>query len=89
MFQTLNKWTRTFHRWIALPTLVLIPLAVITKFTVPGEHLPPQVERFQSVLMLLLALSGAYLYVLPYWARRRRRAARRSRRTSPALRREA
>ncbi len=82
MFKTFNKWTRTFHRWIALPTLVLIPLAVITKFTTPGEHLPPQMERFQSILMLLLAVSGAYLYTIPYWARWRRRRSRATSRTS-------
>ena len=68
-----NKWSRKFHRWIAIPTLILIPLAVISKFA--GEsaaHLPPQVEQFQSVLMLFLAISGAYLYLIPYIARRRR-----------------
>ncbi|MBC8331701.1 MAG: hypothetical protein H8E28_06945 [Anaerolineae bacterium] len=72
-----NKWTRVFHRWIALPTLIIIPLAVIAKFTGDGaEHLPPQLEQFQSILMLLLAISGAYLYLIPYlakWARNKRK----------------
>ena len=72
-----NKWTRIFHRWIALPTIILIPLAVIAKFTGDGaEHLPPQLEQFQSILMLLLAISGAYLYLIPYvvkWQRNKRK----------------
>ncbi|MBT3390472.1 MAG: hypothetical protein HN413_08680 [Chloroflexi bacterium] len=72
-----NKWTRVFHRWIALPTLILIPLAVIAKFSGDGAvHLPPQLEQAQSILMLLLAISGAYLYLIPYlakWARNKRK----------------
>ncbi|MEN8173634.1 MAG: hypothetical protein ABFS03_12245 [Chloroflexota bacterium] len=73
MSKFFNKWTRVFHRWIALPTLILIPLAVIAKFTGGGaEHLPPQLEQFQSILMLLLAISGGYLYLIPYLAKRKR-----------------
>ena len=80
MTKFFNKWTRKFHRWIALPTLILIPLAVIAKFTGDGaEHLPPQLEQFQSILMLLLAISGAYMYLLPTfnkWQRSRRKKAK-------------
>jgi len=74
-----NKWTR-FHRWIAVPTVIIIPLAVISKFTGSGaEHLPPQIEQFQSILMLLLVISGSYLYLIPYitkWARNRNKKIR-------------
>ena len=77
MTKFFNKWTRIIHRWFALPTLILIPLAVIAKFTGDGaEHLPPQIEQFQSILMLLLAISGAYLYLIPYlakWTRNKRK----------------
>ena len=70
-----NKWTRKFHRWIAVPTVIIIPLAVISKFSGSGaEHLPPQLEQFQSILMLLLVISGSYLYLVPYitkWNRNR------------------
>ena len=80
MTKFFNKWTRKFHRWIALPTLILIPLAVIAKFTGDGaEHLPPQLEQFQSILMLLLAISGAYMYLRPTitkWQRDRRNKAK-------------
>ncbi|MEN8242299.1 MAG: hypothetical protein ABFS17_10290 [Chloroflexota bacterium] len=72
-----NKWTRKFHRWIAVPTVVIIPLAVISKFSGGGEeHLPPQLEQFQSILMLLLVISGSYMYLVPYftkWSRNRRK----------------
>ena len=75
-----NKWTRKFHRWIAVPTVIIIPLAVISKFSGAGtEHLPPQIEQFQSILMLLLVISGSYLYLIPYftkWARNRSKKSR-------------
>lgn len=77
MTKFFNKWTRIFHRWIALPTLVIIPLSVFLKFTGRKELFPPQIERFQSILMLLLAISGAYLYLIPYiakWKRNKRKA---------------
>ncbi|MCK5633755.1 MAG: hypothetical protein KAI06_01655 [Anaerolineales bacterium] len=72
-----NKWTRRFHRWIAIPTIIIIPLAVISKFSGGGtEHLPPQIEQLQSILMLLLVISGSYLYLIPNftkWQRNRRK----------------
>jgi len=74
-----NKWSRRFHRWIAIPTIIIIPLAVISKFSGGGAgHLPPQIEQLQSILMLLLVISGTYLYLIPYltkWQRNRRKKA--------------
>ena len=73
MSKFFNKWTRIIHRWFALPTLILIPLAVFAKFSGSGEHLlPPQLEQIQSLLMLLLAITGGYLYLIPYIAKRKR-----------------
>ena len=86
MSKFFNKWTRIFHRWIALPTLIIIPIAVIAKFTGDGtEHLSPKIEQFQSILMLLLAISGAYLYLVPYlakWNRNRRKKAKAAKATA-------
>lgn len=82
MTKFLNKWTRIFHRWIAIPTIILIPLAVIAKFSGDATgHLPPQLEQLQSVLMLLLVISGTYLYLIPYiarWQRSRRARAKKT-----------
>ncbi len=86
MTRFLNKWVRVFHRWVALPTLVLIPLAVILKFTGSKELFPSQIEQFQSILMLLLALSGAYMYLIPYiarWQRKQRVKARQAKTVAP------
>ncbi len=72
-----NKWTRKFHRWIAVPTIIIIPIAVIYKLSGTGEeHLPIQIEQLQSILMLLLVISGSYLYLIPYftkWSSNRRK----------------
>lgn len=77
MTKFLNKWTRVFHRWIAIPTIIIIPLAVIAKFTgSSGAHLPLPLEQLQAILMLLLVISGTYLYLIPYiakWQRNRRK----------------
>ena len=73
MTKFFNKWSRKFHRWIAIPTIIIIPLAVITKFTGDSiAHLPPQIEQIQSILMLLLVISGTYLYLIPYIVKRQR-----------------
>jgi len=80
MTKFFNKWSRKFHRWIAIPTIIIIPLAVITKFTGDSiAHLPPQIEQVQSILMLLLVISGTYLYLIPYivkWQRNNRKKAK-------------
>jgi hypothetical protein len=79
MTKFFNKWSRKFHRWLAVPTAILIPIAVILKFAGDSSvHFPPQIEQFQSILMLLLAISGTYLYLIPYivkWQRKRRKKA--------------
>ena len=80
MTKFFNKWIRKIHRWIAVPTIILVPLAVVAKFT--GDtigHLPPQLEQLQSILILLLVISGTYLYLIPYivkWQRNHRRKAK-------------
>lgn len=63
-----SKWFRKFHRWIAVPTALFIPVAVIIKFL--GD---PQIaaaweklDKIPSILMLVMAISGSYLFLLPY-----------------------
>ncbi len=69
-----NKWLRKIHRWLALPTLVLIPISVVLKVSGNGHVMAavPQWEIAQSLLMLLLAITGGYLYLIPYLSKRSR-----------------
>ncbi|MCO6453416.1 MAG: hypothetical protein J5I90_21720 [Caldilineales bacterium] len=73
----MNKWFRKIHRWIAVPTGLLIPVAIVFKL-LGDNHLtfPKQIESIQSILMLGLAITGIYLFLLPHftkWSRNRRR----------------
>jgi len=68
MTKTLSKWFRKFHRWIAVPTALAIPAALIIKL-VGSESLVATWERLDkipSILMLVMAITGAYLFLLPY-----------------------
>ena len=76
-----NRWLRKIHRWLAAPTAILIPVAIIIKLagSDPSIAFPPQLEQLQSFLLLTLAVSGAYLYLMPYiakWQRQRRQNAK-------------
>jgi uncharacterized iron-regulated membrane protein len=67
----LNKTLRKFHRWLALPFIILI----ITLMFARGTPVGNVAQRVQQVMMLILAVSGAYLFLLPYltkWQRQRR-----------------
>jgi hypothetical protein len=68
MTKVLNKWFRKFHRWIAVPTALLIPVAVIIKLVGSPEIIAAweKIDKIPSILMLVMAISGAYLYLLPY-----------------------
>lgn len=68
MTKVLSKWFRKFHRWIAIPTALAIPAAVIIKL-VGDPQLVAAWEKFDkipSILMLIMAISGSYLFLLPY-----------------------
>lgn len=68
MTKFLSKWLRKFHRWIAVPTALLIPVAVIIKLVGSPEVVAAweNLDKIPSILMLIMAISGAYLFLLPY-----------------------
>lgn len=69
-----NKWLRKSHRWLAVPMFILIPISVVLRVSGNGAIMAgiPQWEMIQSLLMLFLAISGAYLFFVPYWTKRKR-----------------
>lgn len=78
-----RKWVRKLHRWIAVPTAILIPIGVVIRFSGNPEWqvILKQFEMYQSLLMLFLAITGTYLYLLPSyikWQRKRKREARKA-----------
>jgi len=71
----LNKWFRKLHRWIAVPTALASPLAVIIKLLGDPQTVATweRLDKLPSVLMLVMAISGAYLFLLPYIVRGQRK----------------
>ena len=69
-----NKWLRKIHRWLAIPMFILVPISVVLKVSGNGAVMAsiPQWEVIQSLVMLFLVISGAYLFFLPYWTKRKR-----------------
>ncbi len=77
MTKLFNKWLRKIHRWLAVPTAILIPIAIVIKLSgnPAWQMVFKKFEMIQSLLMLVLAITGAYLYLLPYivkWQRKQR-----------------
>ena len=68
MTKVLNRWLRRIHRWIAVPTALLIPVAAGIKLfgNVETIALWERLDKLPSILMLFMALTGGYLYLLPY-----------------------
>ena len=75
MTKFFSKWFRKFHRWIAVPTALAIPAAVIIKLFGDPQMVAAweKLDKIPSVLMLVMAISGAYLLLLPYIVKAQRR----------------
>lgn len=58
-------YIRKLHRWLAVPTIILIPLIIITNKTTANF----QVQKFQQIFMFALAITGLYLLILPWWSK--------------------
>ena len=73
------QWTRKWHRWLAIPMFIVVPLSAALRLSGNGKIMKdiPAWEAVQSVLILLLALTGAYMYLfrLVNKKKRQRRAA--------------
>jgi len=68
-----NKWLRKIHRWLAIPFIIAILILILAR-QIPQVVI---VQRLQQVMMLLMVITGSYLYLLPYlsrWKRGRRQS---------------
>jgi hypothetical protein len=66
----MSKWMRQFHRWMS----IAFTLTVIANFVqiAQGGGNPPNLVTYSPLLPLgLLLITGLYMFVLPYAARRR------------------
>jgi hypothetical protein len=64
----MSSWIRQFHRW----TSMAFTLTVVANFVAMARGEPPAWITYSPLLpLLLLLLTGLYLFVLPYVIRRR------------------
>jgi hypothetical protein len=73
----MSKWaqlTRRWHRWVAVPMFLMVPISAALRLSGNGKILKdiPAWEAAQSILILVLALTGAYLYVFRLVNKRKR-----------------
>ncbi len=65
-----NAWVRQIHRWLAVTFTVTV---VVTFVALAQEDPVVWVSYVPLLPLLLLLLTGLYLFALPYTARRRAR----------------
>lgn len=63
-----KKWMRKFHRWLVIPFIALLITVLLSRGTPVGNT----AQRIQAVFMIIMAITGAYLYLLPYWSKWKR-----------------
>jgi membrane protein CcdC involved in cytochrome C biogenesis len=65
---TLNIWVRQLHRWLS----IIFTVTVIANFVARIWGEPSPLITYSPLLPLfLLLLTGLYMFVLPYFGRRR------------------
>lgn len=68
MTRFLNKYLRKTHRWLALLTTALIFTVLLAGKNAVG----PAVQQLQQLMILIMAVTGVYLLLLPWWTKWKR-----------------
>lgn len=76
-----NSWIRQAHRWMSI-AFTLTVLANVIALAQGGGVPPPWVTYSPLPPLGVLLLTGLYLFVLPYWTKRR--SGRRAGKWTPA-----
>ncbi len=61
-----NKWLRQIHRWLGVIFTLTVMANIIALAAQRGAMPPPWVTYSPLLPLLLLMLTGLYLFVLPY-----------------------
>ena len=67
----MSKWVRQFHRWVSIAFTLSV---IITFIALTQEEPIVWVSYVPLIPLALLALTGLYLFALPYAAKGRRGA---------------
>jgi hypothetical protein len=65
-----SKWIRQIHRWLAIAFTVTVIMNIVA-LSVGGKQPADWITYSPLLPLALLLLTGLYLFVLPYTARRR------------------
>ena len=65
-----NIWIRQTHRWVSIAFTVTVIANFIALATGGGGMPPPWITYSPLLPLALLMLTGLYMFVLPYAARR-------------------
>lgn len=65
-----SKWIRQTHRWLSITFTVLVVVNIVLNFVAPA---PESVVLFVGIVtlfpLILLMITGLYLFALPYVTR--------------------
>jgi hypothetical protein len=68
----MSHWVRQIHRWVCIVFTLTVIANFVNMALNPGQ--PPGLVTYSPLLpLLLLLLTGLYMFVLPYVARSGRR----------------
>lgn len=66
-----NNWIRQTHRWVSIAFTVAVIANIVAMTLGKGQQPPPWITYSPLLPLALLLLTGLYLFVLPYAAKRR------------------
>ena len=66
----LNQWTRQIHRWLSMAFTAGVVTYIVAMSVGQGQP-PAWVGLLALVPLILLLVTGLYLFALPYVSRRR------------------
>lgn len=65
----MNRWIRQIHRWLAILFTVGFIANIVTIFGMGQQQPPVLVGMMALVPLMLLLLTGLYMFALPYFRR--------------------
>jgi hypothetical protein len=65
----MNRWIRQIHRWLAIAFTVGFIANIVTIFGLGQQQPSALVGMMALVPLMLLLLTGLYMFALPYFSR--------------------
>lgn len=69
MSKFFKKYMRKIHRWLVFPFILIMITALANQHNQTGIT----AQKIQQGFILVLVITGIYLFVLPYWSKWKRK----------------